>query len=82
MLYTETYGRTLQKIFTFLKGQQKMGKIKQLFKQPENAGGLEMCKQELHKAIEIFRVHHPVAFNPDHCLKLIRSELVVQHSLI
>ncbi|KAJ7261933.1 hypothetical protein C8J57DRAFT_1633369 [Mycena rebaudengoi] len=46
----------LQKIFTFLKGQQKMGKIKQLFKQPDNAGKLEMCKQELGKAVEMFRV--------------------------
>ncbi|KAJ7246960.1 hypothetical protein C8J57DRAFT_1674430 [Mycena rebaudengoi] len=36
--------------------QQKMGKIKQLFKQPDNAGKLETCKQELNKAIGIFRV--------------------------
>jgi hypothetical protein len=51
------FGRTLQKIFTLLKAQHKMGKIKQLFKQPDNAGKMEMCKQELHKAIGIFRVH-------------------------
>ncbi|KAJ7258212.1 hypothetical protein C8J57DRAFT_1720798 [Mycena rebaudengoi] len=50
------FTETLQKIFTFLKAQQKMGKIKQLFKQPDNAGKLETCKQELNKAIEIFRV--------------------------
>ncbi|KAJ7252445.1 hypothetical protein C8J57DRAFT_1474117 [Mycena rebaudengoi] len=50
------FTETLQKIFTFLKAQQKMGKIKQLFKQPDNAGKLEMCKQELNKAIGIFRV--------------------------
>ncbi|KAJ7253873.1 hypothetical protein C8J57DRAFT_1473713 [Mycena rebaudengoi] len=36
--------------------QQKMGKIKQLFKQPDNAEKLETCKQELNRAIRIFRV--------------------------
>ncbi|KAJ7245292.1 P-loop containing nucleoside triphosphate hydrolase protein, partial [Mycena rebaudengoi] len=50
------FTETLQKIFTLLKAQHKMGKIKQLFKQPDNAGKMEMCKQELHKAIGIFRV--------------------------
>ncbi|KAJ7280848.1 hypothetical protein C8J57DRAFT_1711819 [Mycena rebaudengoi] len=46
----------LQKVFTVLNMRQKMGRIKQLFKQPDNAGKLEMCKEELHKAIGIFRV--------------------------
>ncbi|KAJ7267734.1 hypothetical protein C8J57DRAFT_1717316 [Mycena rebaudengoi] len=50
------FTETLQKIFTFLKAQQKMGKIKQLFKQPDNAGKLEMCEQELNKSIEMFQV--------------------------
>ncbi|KAJ7275685.1 hypothetical protein C8J57DRAFT_1466432 [Mycena rebaudengoi] len=50
------FTETLQKIFTFLTAQQKMGKIKQLFKQPGNAGKWEMCKQELNKAIIMFRV--------------------------
>ncbi|KAJ7240915.1 P-loop containing nucleoside triphosphate hydrolase protein, partial [Mycena rebaudengoi] len=50
------FTETLQKIFTFLKAQQKMGKIKKLFRQPDNAGKLEMCKQELNKAIGMFRV--------------------------
>ncbi|KAJ7260990.1 P-loop containing nucleoside triphosphate hydrolase protein [Mycena rebaudengoi] len=50
------FTETLQKIFTFLKAPQKMRKIKQLFKQPDNAGRLETCKQELNKAIGIFRV--------------------------
>ncbi|KAJ7261958.1 hypothetical protein C8J57DRAFT_1232093 [Mycena rebaudengoi] len=49
-------GRTLQKIFTYLKVQQKMGKIKQLFKQPGNTVRLETCKQELNEAVEMFRV--------------------------
>ncbi|KAJ7235592.1 P-loop containing nucleoside triphosphate hydrolase protein [Mycena rebaudengoi] len=50
------FSETLQKIFTFLKVQQKMGKIKQLFKQSDNAERLEICKQELNKAVEMFRV--------------------------
>ncbi|KAJ7262875.1 P-loop containing nucleoside triphosphate hydrolase protein [Mycena rebaudengoi] len=50
------FTETLQKIFTFLQAQQKMGRIKQLFKQPDNAGKLDMCKQEIRKAIEMFRV--------------------------
>ncbi|KAJ7277237.1 P-loop containing nucleoside triphosphate hydrolase protein, partial [Mycena rebaudengoi] len=50
------FTETLQKVFTVLNMQQKMGKIKQLFKQPDNAGKLEMCKEELHKAIGMFRV--------------------------
>ncbi|KAJ7265581.1 hypothetical protein C8J57DRAFT_1620523 [Mycena rebaudengoi] len=50
------FTETLQKIFTFLKAQRKIGKIKQLFKQPDNAGKLETCKLELNKAIGVFRV--------------------------
>ncbi|KAJ7264244.1 hypothetical protein C8J57DRAFT_1624734 [Mycena rebaudengoi] len=50
------FTETLQKVFTFLKAQQKMGKIKQLFKQPDNARQLDICKQELDKAIGMFRV--------------------------
>ncbi|KAJ7248809.1 hypothetical protein C8J57DRAFT_1672681, partial [Mycena rebaudengoi] len=50
------FAETLQKIFTFLQAQQRMGKIQQLFKQPGSAGKLEMCKQELHKSIGLFRV--------------------------
>ncbi|KAJ7243469.1 hypothetical protein C8J57DRAFT_1243416 [Mycena rebaudengoi] len=50
------YSRTLQKIFAFLQALQRMGKIKQLFKQTDNAGKLETCKQELHKTIGMFRV--------------------------
>ncbi|KAJ7261963.1 hypothetical protein C8J57DRAFT_1513750 [Mycena rebaudengoi] len=49
------FSETLEKILTFLKGQQKMGKIKQLFKQPDNALKLEMCKQELHNTVKVFR---------------------------
>jgi hypothetical protein len=34
-----------------------MGKIKQLFRQPDNSLRLETCKQELNHALEIFKVH-------------------------
>ncbi|KAJ7261930.1 hypothetical protein C8J57DRAFT_1513713 [Mycena rebaudengoi] len=51
------FSELLQKIFTLLKGQKKMGKIKQLFKQPDNARRRhELCKQELLQAVEMFRV--------------------------
>ncbi|KAJ7280609.1 P-loop containing nucleoside triphosphate hydrolase protein, partial [Mycena rebaudengoi] len=50
------FTETLQKIVTVLNVQQKMGKIKQLLKQPDNAGKLAMCKQELSKAVGAFRV--------------------------
>ncbi|KAJ7240903.1 hypothetical protein C8J57DRAFT_1561900 [Mycena rebaudengoi] len=50
------FAETLQKILTFLTANQKMRKIKQLFKQPDNSRKLEMYKQELNKAIEMFRV--------------------------
>jgi hypothetical protein len=62
-------GRTLQKIFTFLQAQQKMGKIKQLFKQPDNAAKLETCKQELHKVFGMFRV----------CLMALSPEALISH---
>ncbi|KAJ7273933.1 P-loop containing nucleoside triphosphate hydrolase protein [Mycena rebaudengoi] len=47
----------LQKVFTFVKSQQGMGKIKQLFTQPGNAVKLETCKQELNHACQKFKVH-------------------------
>jgi hypothetical protein len=40
-----------------------MGRFKQLFKQPDTAAKLETCKQELHQAIGMFRVHL-MALNP------------------
>jgi hypothetical protein len=61
--HIENNDRTLEKFFSCLKGEQKMGKIKQLFKQPDNALKLEICKQGLHKAAEVFRVC-PMSFNP------------------
>ncbi|KAJ7288711.1 hypothetical protein C8J57DRAFT_1214804 [Mycena rebaudengoi] len=56
--FTEyNYPRTLQKVFTFLKSQQGMGKIKQLFTHPDNVMKLETCKQELNHALQKFRMH-------------------------
>jgi hypothetical protein len=48
--------RTLQKIYTFMKGQQAMGKIKQLFKQSISATQLEVCRAGLQEALTTFRV--------------------------
>ncbi|KAJ7249358.1 hypothetical protein C8J57DRAFT_1668932, partial [Mycena rebaudengoi] len=50
------FTETLQKVYTFLKAQQGMGKIKQLFKHSENATSLGTCKHELNHALEIFKV--------------------------
>ncbi|KAJ7288829.1 hypothetical protein C8J57DRAFT_1495098 [Mycena rebaudengoi] len=49
--------RVLQKVFTFVKSQQGMGKIKQLFTQPDNTVKLETCKQELNHTFQKFKVH-------------------------
>jgi hypothetical protein len=50
--------RTLQKVFTFLKEQQRMGKIKQLFKKAENGARLEICKEELNYTQKKFKVSY------------------------
>jgi hypothetical protein len=57
-LYLIFYTRVLEKLFTFLNGQQKgaLGKIKGLFKQPKAAERLETCKQELGRMVELFKV--------------------------
>jgi hypothetical protein len=44
-------------VFTFVKSQQGMGKIKQLFMQPGNVVKLETCKQELNHACQKFKVY-------------------------
>ncbi|KAJ7219835.1 hypothetical protein C8J57DRAFT_1536996 [Mycena rebaudengoi] len=51
------FTEVLQKVFVFLKAQQGMGKIKQLFTQPDNAMKLDTCKQELNYACQRFKVH-------------------------
>ncbi|KAJ7244116.1 hypothetical protein C8J57DRAFT_1243234 [Mycena rebaudengoi] len=45
----------LEKVFTLLKQQQSMGKIKQLFEQRSNAERLGACRQELNHALEMFK---------------------------
>ncbi|KAJ7869971.1 hypothetical protein B0H13DRAFT_1896417 [Mycena leptocephala] len=50
------FTETLQKIYTFMKGQQAMGKIKQLFKQGISAVRLEVCRAGLQEALAAFRV--------------------------
>ncbi|KAJ7216006.1 hypothetical protein GGX14DRAFT_391673 [Mycena pura] len=47
---------TLQKVYTFLKAQQEMSKIRQLFKQANSASQLEACKTGLQEAVIAFRV--------------------------
>jgi hypothetical protein len=48
--------RTLQKVFTVLHGQDRMGMIKKLLKQPDNTAKLQVYKQELNRARELFKV--------------------------
>jgi hypothetical protein len=52
------YPRALEKLFTILNEKPKgtLGKIKGLFQQPEAAKRLEMCKQELGRMVELFKV--------------------------
>ncbi|KAJ7277472.1 hypothetical protein C8J57DRAFT_1466013 [Mycena rebaudengoi] len=50
------FTETLQKIYTFLKGRQGLGKLKQLFKQQDSALILETCKYELKSAVETFKI--------------------------
>ncbi|KAJ7288949.1 hypothetical protein C8J57DRAFT_1215029 [Mycena rebaudengoi] len=51
------FTEVLQQVFTFLKSQQGMGKIKQVFTQPDNTVKLETCKQELNHTCQKFKVH-------------------------
>ncbi|KAJ7638064.1 hypothetical protein B0H17DRAFT_1216915 [Mycena rosella] len=47
---------TLQRIYSLMKSQQGMGKIKQLFKQQDMASRLDSCKAELEQSLETFRM--------------------------
>ncbi|KAJ7112025.1 hypothetical protein C8R43DRAFT_153306 [Mycena crocata] len=51
------FTETLQKLYTCLKTQQEMGKLKRLFKHLQNVSQLETCKAELQESRDIFRVH-------------------------
>jgi hypothetical protein len=45
-----------------MKGQQEMGKIKQLLKQGTNTAQLEACKAGLQEALTAFRVSKELFF--------------------
>ncbi|KAJ7274045.1 hypothetical protein C8J57DRAFT_1714971 [Mycena rebaudengoi] len=51
------FTEALEKLFTVLNGQQKgtLGKIKGLFRQPEDGEKLERCKQELSQLVGLFK---------------------------
>jgi hypothetical protein len=49
--------RILEKVFTLLKQQQTMGRMKQLLEQRSNAERLELCRQELNHALQMFKVN-------------------------
>jgi hypothetical protein len=60
------YHRILEKIYTFLKVQQGMGKLRQLWKQSDTSAKLETCKTDLEQSLNTFRVksHHLLLFIP------------------
>ncbi|KAJ7209912.1 hypothetical protein C8J57DRAFT_1608333, partial [Mycena rebaudengoi] len=45
----------LEKIYTFLKVQQGMGKLRQLWKQSDTSAKLETCKTDLEQSLNTFR---------------------------
>ncbi|KAJ7458081.1 hypothetical protein FB451DRAFT_1142308 [Mycena latifolia] len=55
------FTHTLQKINTFIASQQRMGKLKQLFRKFDTAMQIEACKSELRESLEIFRTQAAVA---------------------
>ncbi|KAJ7162858.1 hypothetical protein C8R46DRAFT_1352719 [Mycena filopes] len=50
------FTETLQKIFTLMKAQQEMGKIKQLLKHTENALQWDICKAGLQAAMDALKI--------------------------
>ncbi|KAF7354092.1 NB-ARC domain-containing protein [Mycena venus] len=50
------FAEALQRIYGFMKMQQGMSKIKQLFKQFDNATQLKQCQEELQRSLETFRL--------------------------
>ncbi|KAJ7776300.1 hypothetical protein B0H16DRAFT_1684195 [Mycena metata] len=51
------FTETLQKIYTFLKAQQGIGKIRRMLKHIDNSSQLVACKMELQGTLEAFGVH-------------------------
>jgi hypothetical protein len=64
--------RVLERLFTIMKAQQKgtLGKIRGFFRQPEAATRLEICKQELKSAVEIFKVNETKSI--EHIFKVLQ----------
>ncbi|KAJ6619277.1 P-loop containing nucleoside triphosphate hydrolase protein [Mycena sp. CBHHK59/15] len=60
-----TLTKILQKIYSFLNTQQRMGKLKQLFTQSENISQLEGCKNQLQASLDVFRVSHRCSIELD-----------------
>jgi hypothetical protein len=56
LVYIKSFCRTLQKVLTFLKAQQRIGKIKGFFRQTDSAVRLEVCKQELNHTLDRLKV--------------------------
>ncbi|KAJ7656614.1 hypothetical protein B0H17DRAFT_1337963 [Mycena rosella] len=52
----ESFMETLQRIYSVMKAQQAMGRIKQLFRQPEMASKLYSCQAELRQSQEKFQI--------------------------
>ncbi|KAJ7290426.1 hypothetical protein C8J57DRAFT_1611276 [Mycena rebaudengoi] len=50
------FAEALQKVLTFLNGQQRAPKMRQLFRQPQDAARLKMCKQEIQDVQEKFKI--------------------------
>ncbi|KAJ7626749.1 hypothetical protein B0H17DRAFT_1218516 [Mycena rosella] len=51
-----SFMETLQRIYSVMKSQQAMGRIKQLFRQPEMASKLHSCQAELRQSQEKFQI--------------------------
>ncbi|KAJ7167991.1 P-loop containing nucleoside triphosphate hydrolase protein, partial [Mycena filopes] len=51
------FTETLQRIYTFLKTQQGIGKIKRIFRHLDSSSQLAACKKELEGTLEVFGVH-------------------------
>ncbi|KAJ7069372.1 P-loop containing nucleoside triphosphate hydrolase protein, partial [Mycena amicta] len=52
---------TLQKVYTHLKSQKGISRIKQLFAPVANSAQLELCKRAMKSSIDSFRLHRGVA---------------------
>ncbi|KAJ7693444.1 hypothetical protein B0H17DRAFT_1060201 [Mycena rosella] len=54
------YAQTLEKIYTCLRAQNELGKIKRFFKQSEITTQLDVCEQELKVTADVFKTQYNV----------------------